>query len=140
MNLSLFLRKFDWRLFFIFLAISAVGLFSMAGMGPSIKPFLEKERDSFLKWLLELFLSTITPDKVGVHKDVGASLNIYPVRVFGNLIDPVNFKKPVALRQKRSHLGFVCSDGNIIFKNYHNNIHLIKIKIRRVENSACNSR
>lgn len=43
MNLSLFLRKFDWRLFFIFLAISAVGLFSMAGMGPSIKPFLEKQ-------------------------------------------------------------------------------------------------
>ncbi len=43
MNPRLFLRKFDWRLFFTFLALALVGLISTLGIGEAAKQFFAKQ-------------------------------------------------------------------------------------------------
>jgi len=54
------LRRFDWALFFIFLALSAVGLVSTSGIGDAVRPFFQKQliflaAGVFIIFLVSLF-------------------------------------------------------------------------------------
>lgn len=56
MHPSLFLRKFDWRVFFIFLVLGLAGLISMLGIGDTAKQFFAKQSLFFVIGIFFVFL------------------------------------------------------------------------------------
>ena len=53
------LKKFDWALFFIFLALSTIGLISMLGIGDAVKLFFQKQLVFLVVGVFIIFLVSL---------------------------------------------------------------------------------